>query len=236
MDFLLFRDLQRGRVLLNLGGIANLTLLPPACGIDQIRAFDSGPGNMVIDALVRRLEADSPGFDAGGRLALSGKPIPALLDSLLADPYFRCRPPKSAGREQFGGAFVERLLAAREASGAPDLVCTAAELTARTVSDAVLNHIDPAHHWDRVLVSGGGVYNAYLMQRLQELLPKLKVAPTDSLGIPADAKEAIGFAVLANETLELAAGNVPSATGARHAAILGKVTYGRNYGRLRGIS
>ena len=236
VDFLLFRDPRRGRVLLNLGGIANLTLLPPACGIDQIRAFDSGPGNMVIDALVRRLEADSPGFDAGGLLALSGKPIPALLDSLLANPYFRRGPPKSAGREQFGGAFVERLLAAREASGAPDLVCTAAELTARTVSDAVLNHIDPARHWDRVLVSGGGVHNAYLMQRLQELLPKLKVAPTDSLGIPADAKEAIGFAVLANETLELAAGNVPSATGARHPAILGKVTYGWNYGRLRGIS
>ena len=236
VDFLLFRDSQRGRALLNLGGIANLTLLPPACGIDQIRAFDSGPGNMVIDALVRRLEADSRGFDAGGRLALSGKPIPALLDSLLADPYFRRTPPKSSGREQFGGAFVERLLAARGASGTPDLVCTAAELTARTVSDAVLNHIDPAHHWDRVLVSGGGVHNAYLMQRLQELLPKLKVAPTDSLGIPADAKEAIGFAVLSNETLELAAGNVPSATGARHPAILGKVTYGRNYGRLRGIA
>ena len=87
-----------------------------------------------------------------------------------------------------------------------------------------------------MLVSGGGVHNAYLMQRLQELLPQLKVAPTDSLGIPADAKEAIGFAVLANETFELAAGNVPSATGARHPAVLGKVTYGRNYGRLRGIS
>ena len=236
VDFLLFRDPRRGRVLLNLGGIANLTLLPPACGIDQIRAFDSGPGNMVIDALVRRLKADSPGFDAGGRLALSGKPIPALLDSLLADPYFRRRPPKSAGREQFGGAFVERLLAAREASGAPDQVCTAAELTARTVSDAVLKYTETSRNWDRVLVSGGGVHNAYLMRRLQELLPNLKVGPTDSLGIPADAKEAIGFAVLANETLELAAGNVPSATGARRPAILGKVTYGRNYSRLRGIS
>jgi len=191
---------------------------------------------MVIDALVRRLKADSPGFDAGGRLALSGKPIPALLDSLLADPYFRRRPPKSAGREQFGGAFVERLLAAREASGAPDLVCTAAELTARTVSDAVLKYTETSRNWDRVLVSGGGVHNAYLMRRLQELLPNLKVGPTDSLGIPADAKEAIGFAVLANETLELAAGNVPSATGARRPAILGKVTYGRNYSRLRGIS
>lgn len=235
VDFLLFRDPRKGRVLLNLGGIANLTLLPPACGIDEIRAFDSGPGNMVIDALVRRLEADSPAFDAGGRLALSGRPIPALLESLLADPYFRRTPPKSAGREQFGEAFVERILAAGS-SGAADLVCTAAELTARTVSDAVLGFTETTHNWDRLLVSGGGVHNAYLMRRLQELLPNLKVAPTDSLGIPADAKEAIGFAVLANETLELAAGNVPSATGARHPAILGKVTYGRNYGRLRGIS
>lgn len=234
VDYLLFRDPQRGRVLLNLGGIANLTLLPPACGIDQIRAFDSGPGNMVIDALVRRLEADSPGFDAGGRLALSGRPLPALLDSLLADPYFHRAPPKSAGREQFGGAFVERMLAAAGSSGVPDLVCTAAELTARTVSDAVLGFTNASHPWDRVLVSGGGVHNAYLMRRLQELLPNLKVGPTDALGIPADAKEAIGFAVLANETIELAAGNVPSATGARHPAILGKVTYGRNYGRLRG--
>lgn len=236
VDFLLFRDLRMGRVLLNLGGIANLTLLPPACGIHEIRAFDSGPGNMVIDALVRRLEADSPGFDAGGRLALSGRPLPALLESLLEDPYFGRQPPKSAGREQFGEAFVERLLAAAGAAGAPDLVCTAAELTARTVSQAVLSHAETFHRWDRLLVSGGGVHNAYLMRRLQELLPDLKVAPTDSLGIPADAKEAIGFAVLAHETFELASGNVPSATGARHPAILGKVTYGRNYGRLRGIS
>ena len=236
VDFLLFRDPQRGRVLLNLGGIANLTLLPPACGIDRIRAFDSGPGNMVIDALVRRLDANPKGFDEGGRLALSGKPIPALLDSLLADPYFHRKPPKSAGREQFGEAFVERMLAARGVSGALDLVCTAAELTARTVSDAVLNYTETTHDWDRLLVSGGGVHNAYLMGRLQELLPRLKVAPTDSMGIPADAKEAIGFAVLANETFELAAGNVPAATGARHPVVLGKVAYGKNYGRLRGIS
>ena len=236
VDFLLFRHPRMGRVLLNLGGIANLTLLPPACGIDEIRAFDSGPGNMVIDALVRRLEADSPGFDAGGRLALSGRPIPALLESLLADPYFRREPPKSAGREQFGEAFAERMLAAAGSAGTADLVCTAAELTARTAGDAVLRHTETSPNWDRLLVSGGGVHNAYLMRRLQELLPDMKVAATDSMGIPADAKEAIGFAVLANETIELAAGNVPSATGARHPAILGKVTYGRNYGRLRGIS
>jgi len=236
VDFLLFRDPRTGRVLLNLGGIANLTLLPPAGGISEVQAFDSGPGNMVIDALVRRLGADSRGFDADGRLALSGKPIPALLETLLADPYFDRKPPKSAGREQFGEAFVERMLAAAGSAATPDLVCTAAELTARSVSDAVLRHTDTSNRWDRLLVSGGGVHNAYLMGRLQELLPDMKVAPTDSLGIPADAKEAIGFAVLANETIELAAGNLPSATGARHPAILGKVAYGRNYGRLRGIS
>lgn len=235
VDYLLFRDPRRGRVLLNLGGIANLTLLPPACGINQIRAFDSGPGNMVIDALVRRLGANPRGVDTGGCLALSGRPVPALLESLLADPYFGRKPPKSAGREQFGEAFVERMLAASGSSGVPDLVCTAAELTARTVSAAVLRFTETSQNWDRVLVSGGGVHNAYLMRRLQELLPHLKVAPTDSLGVPADAKEAIGFAVLANETLELASGNVPSATGARHPAILGKVTYGRNYAGLRGI-
>ena len=236
VDFLLFRERRLGRVLLNLGGIANLTVLPPACEVTQIQAFDSGPGNMVIDALVQRLGADPPGFDAGGRLALSGRPIPALLESLLAHPYFRRKPPKSAGREQFGEAFVEGMLAAAGPSPTSDLVCTAAELTARTVSDAVLACAETSHRWDRMLVSGGGVHNAYLMQRLQELLPHLQVAPTDSLGIPADAKEAIGFAVLANETFELAAGNVPSATGARHPAVLGKVTYGRNYARLRGIS
>ena len=236
VDFLLFRDLQMGRVLLNLGGIANLTLLPPACGISEIRAFDSGPGNMVIDALVRRLGRDPRGFDAGGRLARSGRPDPVLLEALLGHPYFRRKPPKSAGREQFGETFVEGMLAATGPSPTPDLVCTATELTARTVSDAVLACAEARHRWDRMLVSGGGVHNAYLMQRLQELLPHLQVAPTDSLGIPADAKEAIGFAVLANETFELAAGNVPSATGARHPAVLGKVTYGRNYGRLRGIS
>ena len=236
VDFLLFRDPQRGRVLLNLGGIANLTLLPPACEISEIRAFDTGPGNMVIDALVRRLGADSNEFDTGGRLALSGKLIPALLQSLLTDDYFSRQPPKSAGREEFGEAFVERMLAAAGPASTSDLICTATELTARTIGDAVVDTATTAScRWDQLLVSGGGIHNAYLMRRLQELLPHLKVAPTDSMGIPADAKEAIGFAVLANETLELAAGNVPSATGARHPAILGKVTYGQNYGQLRGI-
>ena len=236
VDFLLFRDLRLGRVLLNLGGIANLTVLPPAVELAQIQAFDSGPGNMVIDALVRRLGRDQKGFDSGGRLASSGKPIASLLATLLADPYFRRPPPKSAGREQFGEAFVKRMLAAAGPSGAADLICTASELTARTVSDAVTRCAEAPVQLDQLVVSGGGVHNAYLMRRLKELLPHLEVVPVDVLGIPADAKEAVGFAVLANETFELAAGNVPSATGARHPVVLGKVTYGRNYGALRGYS
>ena len=125
VDFLLFRDLRLGRVLLNLGGIANVTVLPPGAELAQIQAFDSGPGNMVIDALVRRLGRDQKGFDSGGGLASSGKPIASLLATLLADPYFRRPPPKSAGREQFGEAFVKRMLAAAGPSGAADLICTA---------------------------------------------------------------------------------------------------------------
>ena len=236
VDFLLFRDDRLGRVLLNVGGIANLTVLPPAAEPDQIEAFDSGPGNMVIDALVRRLGRDEKGFDSGGRLASSGKPIAWLLETLLADPYFRRSPPKSAGREQFGEAFVERMLASAGPSSAADLICTAAELTARTVSDAVTRCAETPVQLDQLVVSGGGVHNAYLMRRLKELLPHLKVIPVDVLGVPADAKEAVGFAVLANETFELAAGNVASATGARHPVVLGKVTYGRNYRALRGYS
>lgn len=236
VDYVLFRRPRLGRVLLNLGGIANLTVLPPAAELDQIQAFDSGPGNMAIDALVRRLGRDQEGFDSGGRLASSGKPVASLLETLLDDPYFRRPPPKSAGREQFGEDFVERMLAAAGPSSAADLICTATELTARTVSDAVIRCGEAPVQLDQLVVSGGGVHNAYLMRRLKELLPNIEVIPVDVLGIPADAKEAVGFALLANETFELAAGNVPSATGARHPVVLGKVTYGRNYAALRGCS
>ncbi|MCY3802406.1 MAG: anhydro-N-acetylmuramic acid kinase [Chloroflexi bacterium] len=236
VDFLLFREPKLGRVLLNLGGIANLTVLPPAAELDEIQAFDSGPGNMVIDALVRRLIGGKEGFDSEGGIASSGKPMALLLEALLADPYFSRPPPKSAGREQFGEEFVERILAVAGTSSTADLICTATELTARTVSDAVIRCAADATRLDQVAVSGGGVHNAYLMRRLKESLPHIDVIAADELGIPADAKEAVGFAVLANETFELAAGNVPAATGARRRVVLGKVTYGQNYGALRGYS
>ena len=128
------------------------------------------------------------------------------------------------------------MLAAAGTASTADLICTAAELTVRTVSDAVIRCAADATRLDQVAVSGGGVHNVYLMRRLKDSLPHIEVIATDELGIPADAKEAVGFAVLANETFELAAGNVPAATGARRRVVLGKVTYGRNYGALRGYS
>lgn len=233
VDFVLFRDARLGRVLLNLGGIANITLVPPSCQITEVQAFDSGPGNMVTDALIRHFSQGSQQFDAEGHLARSGRPLPTVLDSLLSDPYFYRDPPKSAGREQFGDPFVKKLLTLAESATTEDLVCTATELTARTVASAVLQSANSRIQLDQLVVSGGGVHNRHLMQRLKELLPHLEVIPIDELGIPSDAKEALGFAILANETFELGTGNLPSVTGARHPVILGKVSYGKNYGKLR---
>jgi anhydro-N-acetylmuramic acid kinase len=228
VDYLLFRDSRRGRILLNIGGIANLTTLPASARINQVKAFDTGPGNMVIDGLVRHFTLGENRYDAGGSIAASGKVIPDLLKSLLCDPYFVQRPPKTSGREQFGEAFVSRFLDYSRSARFEDLVCTATELTARTVVDSILKYCKSQSHYEELIVSGGGAHNTYLFERLANLLPQAKVLKTDDLGIPVSAKEAVGFAILANETLHLRAGNVPSATGAVRPVILGKVVVGRN--------
>ena len=152
-------------------------------------------------------------------------------------PVYKGGPASKRLSSTFGALLLCALVwAVAGPSSAADLICTAAELTARTVSDAVNRCVEASIKLDQLVVSGGGVHDAYLMRRLRELLPGLEVIPVDVLGIPADAKEAVGFAVLANETFELAAGNVPSATGARRPVFLGKATYGRNYGAPRGYS
>jgi len=233
VDFVLFRDARLGRVLLNLGGIANITLMPPSCHITEVQAFDSGPGNIVTDALIRHFSQGNQQFDAEGHLARSGRTLSTVLDSLLSDPYFHRHPPKSAGREQFGDAFVKKLLTLAASATIEDLVCTATELTARTVAAAVLQSANSCIQLDQLVVSGGGVHNKHLMQRLKKLLPHVALVPINELGVHSDAKEALGFAILANETFELGTGNLPSVTGARHPVILGKVSYGKNYGKLR---
>jgi anhydro-N-acetylmuramic acid kinase len=235
VDYLLFRDQQLGRVLLNVGGIANLTSLPASATMDQVKAFDTGPGNMVIDALVRQFTNDAKTYDSNGSIAAGGQVIAPLLEKLLARPFFSAPPPKTAGREQFGEEFVRLLLDHSKTARFEDLACTATELTARSVAAAVTRFVLRETSVQQLVVSGGGARNGFLMQRLQSALPDIQVLSSDDLGIPTAAKEAIGFAILANETLHLHPGNVPAATGAHHPVVLGKVAYGNNYKRLRGM-
>jgi anhydro-N-acetylmuramic acid kinase len=200
LDYRLFRHPERARIALNIGGIANITVIPAGATPSQVIAFDTGPGNMVMDAL-------APPFDRNGDKARAGMVNEELLAKLLSDPYYRKAPPKTAGREQYGAEFL--------ASGI-DLT-TAAELTVRTIGMAVEAYPETRE----VIVSGGGAHNAYLIERLRAVL-KPKVLTSAELGVDVDAKEAILFAVLAYESHHGRPGNVPSATGAREAVALGK--------------
>ena len=217
VDYLLFRHRRIGRVALNIGGIANITFIPAAAPRDRVIAFDTGPGNMVIDALVSHLTGGRELYDRGGRIARRGKIHARLLDSMLSDPYFTIAPPKTAGREQFGREFASGLVAT--GLPLPDLIATAAELTAQSIARAIAGLKHPAQE---VIASGGGVHNRLLMRRLTELLPGIAVRTSDVYGIDPGAKEAIAFAVLAHEFVRGRPGNLPSATGARRAAVLGK--------------
>lgn len=216
VDALLFRHPRRTRIALNIGGIANITVVPPR---GAVIAFDTGPGNMVIDALARSHSNGKLPYDRGGRLAASGRVNRALLRRLLAHPYYRRRPPKSAGREQYGVEFV----AALQQSGLPmlDLVATATALTAATIAEGIrMCRAQPAD----LIVSGGGVHNPQIMAHLAALLPGCAISTSTDHGIDADAKEAIAFAILAHETWRRRPSNLPAATGANRAVILGSLT------------
>ncbi len=223
VDYLLLRDEREGRVALNIGGIANVTVIPAGAKPEDIFGFDTGPGNMVMDALVRHFTKGRESFDADGRVASSGNIVEPVLARALRHPFFRQPPPKSAGREQFGREFVARYFFARRRARFGDLVRTALELTANSIADALERFVFPRAKVHRLIVSGGGARNEFLMKRLGELLPKMEVALSDRYGLPVDAKEAIAFAVLADRTLRGLAGNLPSVTGARRAVVLGKL-------------
>jgi anhydro-N-acetylmuramic acid kinase len=229
LDATLFAHPRRARVLQNLGGIANLTLVPPGGSLHQLVAFDTGPANMVIDALAHRL-FNKP-FDRSGHLAAAGTPSDPVLTVLLRDPYYRRDPPKSAGREQYGEVFVERVLSlARRHRLAPhDILATATALTSRSIALAYRQFVAPHIGNSPVdyIVAGGGTRNLTLMQLLAiDLAPfGCRVQTTDDHGIPSEAKEAVAFALLAWQTWHRLPGNVPAATGATHPAILGQVTY-----------
>ena len=223
VDYLLLRDRQKGTVALNIGGIANVTVIPADAKPLDVVGFDTGPGNMVSDALVRHFTREREYYDAGGRVAALGKVNEPLLASALCHPFFLRRPPKSAGREQFGHAFVERYFLSRKRTRFEDLLRTAVELTARTIAGALARFVFPGEKIDRLIVSGGGAHNRLLVKRLVELLPHLTVELSDRYGLPMDAKEAIAFAILADRTLHGLPGNLPSVTGARRAVVLGKI-------------
>jgi anhydro-N-acetylmuramic acid kinase len=219
VDYLLFRHRRTGRVALNIGGIANITVIPAGASREDVIAFDTGPGNMVIDALVSRMTEGRQTCDRDGRIARRAKIHEPLLKSMLSDPYFKLRPPKSAGREQFGQEYSSGLIATGVAL--PDLIATATELTAQSIASAVTSHASTARE---IIASGGGVHNRWLMRRLRQLLPAFELGTSADHGVHPDAKEAIAFAVLAHEFVSKRPGNLPSATGARRAVLLGRAT------------
>ena len=223
-DYLLFRNSEKTVGLLNIGGIANLTVLPANGTFDSVSAADTGPGNMCIDAVVTEITQGSERYDKAGRRAAQGTPYQGLIDEWLKHPFFRQAPPKTTGREMFGHTYAMGCLAAcceHELSD-NDCIATLTELTVQTIADYIARFVTEQHLIDTLYVSGGGVHNQTIMRRLSERLSDTAVEPVDISGISADAKEAIAFAILANETLHGNAGNLPSATGASVRKVLGK--------------
>ena len=223
VDWLLLRHPERTRAVQNIGGIANLTYLPAGCGPDEVIAFDTGPGNMVLDALA--LELTGQPCDQDGRLAAQGTASEELVERLLDEGFFRRAPPKSAGREQFGRPFAARLRDAgtRLGLGPEDLLATAARLTIESIARAYEQHLPSPP--DEVILGGGGARNPTLREGLQKRLPGLEALLHEDVGLPGAAKEAVAFAVLADRTLRGLPGNLPNVTGAERAAVLGKVVW-----------
>jgi anhydro-N-acetylmuramic acid kinase len=228
VDYLLFRSEDESRLCLNVGGIANFTALPLGCVPENIMAFDTGPGNMVIDALVERYTEGRDTFDRSGDRAAQAPPHEGLLSELMAHDYFGKAPPKSAGREEFGRDFADRLAArAKELRMSPAAaISTATSLTARSVALAYRVHVMPRATMDAVMVSGGGAHNRTLMERLEKEMSPIPVRSTSYYGLDPDAKEAVAFAILANESIHGRPGNLPAVTGASKPVVLGSFTPG----------
>ncbi len=229
LDYVLFADAKRGRVLQNIGGIANLTAIPAGAPADAVMAFDTGPGNMVIDALAQQLFDRR--FDPNGAIAARGSVLEPVLAAELRHPYYAMKPPRTAGREQFGQAYTAKFLAAcRRISKRPeDALATATALTAQTIAQSYAKWVRRSMSRSGVdyIVSGGGARNATLMAMLAQRLEPLgcDLAASEQFGLPVEAKEAAAFALLAWYSWHGLPGNVPSATGAKRAVVLGQVTY-----------
>lgn len=226
LDYMLYRDQHIGRIVQNIGGIANLTAIPAGASAKQVTAFDTGPGNMVIDAVTERLFRRP--YDHNGRIAASGAVRESVVSDLLRLPFFRRKPPKTAGREEFGREFARQFVKRCGRASKADVVATATALTARSISDAVRRHVLSSRGpFREFVVSGGGANNPTLLAMLaNELRPlQLTIRASDEFGLPSEAKEAAAFALMAYETWNHRPSNIPSATGAKRPAILGKISY-----------
>ncbi len=219
-EFLFYRSESECVALQNIGGIGNVTLLPPNCSLEDVTAFDTGPGNMVMDALASLATGGKQTYDDGGKLAASGRVIPELLEWMLCDPYLAKKPPKTTGRESYGAPYVEKLLAFGEHS-VVDVLATATCFTARTIALS-LRRFAPVMP-SRLIVGGGGSHNRTLLGHLRQALPECTVQTQEDLGHSSDSKEAVAFAILANEALFGVCNNAPPATGASHAAVMGRI-------------
>jgi len=222
-DYVLFKHKQLTRAVQNIGGVANVTFLPGGCMQDEIVAFDTGPGNMVIDGIVRLITGGRKRYDAGGKIAARGMVDKPLLAELLRHPFFRRRPPKSTGREEFGADFAERIYrqAGKKGLADADIVATVTALTAGSIAQAYRRF--GAAMPDELILCGGGSHNRTLVEMLHTELPNVKMLSTNDLGISVDAKEAVSFAILAWATIKEMTSNVPAATGAELPVILGKI-------------
>ena len=226
-DALLFSS-DGWRALQNIGGIGNVTIVPPGGALSSVRAFDTGPGVSVIDAVVRQLRPGQP-FDRDGAIAGSGAVIDEVVAELLLQPYFAASPPKSTGRELFSSDYVANLVrlcrARRAGCSDADIVATATALTARSIGDAYRRFMpEPV---DEVLLSGGGAKNAVLVDMIASAVAPKRVRRFDEVYFDGEAKEAVAFALLAKLFIDGRAANVPSATGAKGPRILGKLTPGK---------
>lgn len=225
LDRLLFADPVQGRMALNLGGIANVTFLPPGGG--PVIAFDTGPSNMLIDLLMAKHPESPALFDEGGRCAARGRVVPELLARCKSDPYFKRLPPKSTGRERFGSSFLHHFESDVQHHSYDDLVATATRLTAETIADAIqlqMARMVEYGSFDLLITAGGGVHNPAMMAMLAECLPNVEMTTTESFGVPPDGKEAWLMAALAWAHLEGVPGNLPTVTGASREVVLGAST------------
>jgi anhydro-N-acetylmuramic acid kinase len=220
-DYIIFRSRNSNRGLLNIGGIANITILPKNCTVKDVFAFDTGPGNMIIDGLMKKYL--NMNFDEDGQIALKGKINEKLFNFLKSHEYYIKTPPKSTGREVFGGKYFEDILKVDSSITKEDLIRTITEITAWSVYENYRLFVQHNTKLDELLVSGGGAHNKFMMQLLQKYFGNVKVMKIEEYGFSSDAKEAICFAILANETISGNPANVPRTTGAKEPVILGKI-------------